>query len=442
MKRANFRCVKENSEGFGLINYNNEYIPIKGMLIDEEGEFEINKNSKNPLKLIKITKKNDALREKPECPFYKECQGCTYQGIKYEHELTLKEEYIKECFSHFRDFTFLGIEQSYNISNYRNKSQKVYKLSKSKRPVCGFYTNTKQLVSITDCKIEAKKIIEVINKFNVILSSNKIDPYDEYTKKGVVKGLTIRYAFNTKELMLVIETASEMFPGRNNIVKDLIRSELNITTIIQSYNKKERILFGKGSILDTILGYKFVLLPNSFYPVNSLGYEALVKDLKKIANFKNTDVVLDINSNISILDIILSSSVNKIIALDSAIENTKIATTNIKLNNIKNIETFTGKSEILLPKLKDNQIDTIIINGSEVLNKDIVNKLRDFKAKKLIYISNDVQNLEKNAFLLGSSNYSLKTLKGYDLAPRTMQTSLVAIFDHKVENFKKEYKNR
>ncbi len=440
MKKANFRCLKEDSEGYGLINYNNEYIRIKGMLVDEEGEFEIDKKSKNPLKLIKITKRNEELREKAECPFYKECQGCTFQGIKYEHELELKDEHIKECFSHFRDFKYLGIEKAYNISNYRNKSQKVYKLSKSKRPVCGFYTNNKQLVSVTDCKVEAKKIIEVINKFNLVLSRNKILPYDEFTKKGIVKGLTVRYAFNTKELMLVIETECEMFPGRNNIVKDILKEDLNITTIIQSYNKKERILYGKGFISDKILDYKFTILPNSFYPINSLGYESLVKDLKQIVNFNSTENILDINSNISILDIILSSSVNKVIALDQSDANSRVANINIKMNNVKNVETLTGKSEILLPKLKDNQIDTIIINGNDELSKDIVNKLKDFKAKKLIYISSDLKSLEKNAFALGSSNYSLKTLKGYDLSPRTTQVTLVAIFDHKVENLNRTNK--
>ena len=39
MKRANFRCLKENSEGFGLINYNNEYIPIYWIFIDDELDF-------------------------------------------------------------------------------------------------------------------------------------------------------------------------------------------------------------------------------------------------------------------------------------------------------------------------------------------------------------------------------------------------------------------
>ena len=441
MKTAIFRCLKEDYDGFGLVNYNNKLIRVKGMVIGEEGEFEIDKNSKNPLKLIKVLKKNDLIREKPNCPFYKECGGCLYQGIKYEHELELKESAIKEAFSHFRDFTILPIEKSYVTLNYRNKSQKVYKLSKSKRAVCGFYTeHSKDLVSITDCKIEAKKIIEIVNKFNQVLAKNHIDPYDEYTKKGIVKTLIVRFGFNSKELMLVIGTVSEMFPGRNNVVKDLLKEDLGISTIIQSYNEKERILFGKGFIVDSIYKYKFKITSNSFYPINSLGYELLIKNIIDMAKLKKNETILDINSNVSILDICLSSYVDKIIAFDSDKENTKVAISNIKLNNITNIDAFSGSLRDNLSKLKDNEINTIIITSPrEGLDKDTINKLSSFKNSKLIIISSNVKSLEQNAYDLASSGYSLKELKPLDLAPRTNQVTLIASFTHKLVNQQNKY---
>ncbi len=431
MKKANFRCLKEDYEGNGLINYNNQFIKINGILKDEEGEFEIEKNSSHPLKLVKIIKRNDKIREKVNCPFYKECTKCKYQGLTYSHELELKDEYIKECFSHFRDFSYLGIEKAYNKDSYRNKTLKAYKLSKAKKVVCGFYVNN-NLVSITDCKIEAKKIIEVINKFNIILSKNHIEPYDNYTKKGIIKSLCVRYGFNSKELMLIIETNSEMFPGRNNVVKDLLKEDLNITTIIQTFNKKERVLYGKGFIVDMVCDYKFKITSNSFFPINSLGYEALIKSLINLDLFKETDNVLDIYSNISLLDIVLSNKVNKIYALSTSKEDSYIAKENIRLNQVKNVELIDGRLSEYLVKLKDNKIDTIIINApSEGLDKDTINKLKDYNAKKLIYISNDIKTLERNAFDLSMSAYSLKVLKGFDLSPRTSQISLVAIFEHK-----------
>ncbi|UKI49963.1 MAG: hypothetical protein L6U99_00400 [Clostridium sp.] len=91
-------------------------------------------------------------------------------------------------------------------------------------------------------------------------------PYDEKTKTGIIRHVLVRYGFNTKELMLVIVTNGEMFPGRNNVIKDLLKQNLPITTIIQNFNArdtsivlgdKEKVLYGPGFINDKIGPYTF-----------------------------------------------------------------------------------------------------------------------------------------------------------------------------------------
>ena len=446
-KSAIFRCLKEDFSGNGLVNYNNKFYRVNGMLKDEEGEFLIDKtNTKNPLKLVKVIKKSND-RIKPMCPFYLECGGCQYQAISYEHELNLKDNYLKDIFSKFRDFKYLGLDSMPSPYYYRNKCQMVYKLSKSKRAVCGFYEDHSQkIVSVTECKIEAKKITEIINAFNKILAKNKIDPYDQFSKKGIVKNLIVRYGYNTKELMLIIVTNGEMFPGRNNVVKDLLKLNLGITTIIQNYsyndNKKitnrDRILYGPGFIYDTIGKAKFKISALSFYPINTLSSEMTYKLIKEMANFKGNETVLDTYTGVGCLDICLANSVKKIFAIETNKLSYKDALENAKINNINNIEFINENYIDAINKLIDNGIDTIITSPTrDGLDKPFIDALKNSLVKKIVYISNNPQSLEKNAFELGNAGYSLKLLKGIDAFPRTSNLSAIAIFELNKKNNKR-----
>ena len=76
-------------------------------------------------------------------------------------------------------------------------------------------------------KEESNNIIKNINQ---ILTKNKIMPYDERTRSGIIRHIYIRYGFNSNEIMLVFVTNGEMFPGRNNVIKDIINANLGITT--------------------------------------------------------------------------------------------------------------------------------------------------------------------------------------------------------------------
>ena len=87
--------------------------------------------------------------------------------------------------------------------------------------------------------------------------------------------------------MVVIVTPTELFPGRANFVKELLKLEPNITTIVQNIQSrdtsivlgtKERVLYGKGFIIDELCGLKFKLSPRSFFQINPPQTEKLYQN--------------------------------------------------------------------------------------------------------------------------------------------------------------------
>ena len=82
----------------------------------------------------------------------------------------------------------------------------------------------------------------------------------------------------TGQVMVVLVTAQPVLPGAKNFVKALLteagKQGVTITTIVQNVNSRrtsvvlgeaEKVLYGKGFILDTLCGKTYAISPRSFY---------------------------------------------------------------------------------------------------------------------------------------------------------------------------------
>ena len=234
------KCIKEDFFGNGIVIYKDEERKIPGLMEGEIGLFEPVKNGKyTNLHLLDI-KKVSPDRCEPKCPVYKECGGCQFLHTTYEHELKIKTEYMKDLFKTSRSVKIADVIPMDNPYSYRDKCQMTYKLSKSKKVVCGFYEEkSHKIVPITNCMIQSDKATAIIDGINKALTKNKIEPYDEKTGRGVVRHVVIRIGEYTNEIMVSLVTNGEMFPGRKNVINDILKQNLGITTIVQNYNDRD-----------------------------------------------------------------------------------------------------------------------------------------------------------------------------------------------------------
>ena len=141
--------------------------------------------------------------------------------------------------------------------------------------VSGVYeANTHRVVPIESCLIEDQKADEIIGTIRGMLKSFKIKTFDEDTGYGLLRHVLIRRGFATGDIMVVLVTASPVFPSKNNFVRALREKHPEITTIVQNINgrdtsmvlgDRENVLYGKGYIEDILCGFRFrISLLNRF----------------------------------------------------------------------------------------------------------------------------------------------------------------------------------
>ena len=142
---------------------------------------------------------------------------------------------------------------------FRNKIQVPFQYDKQHRLVYGFYkSKTHNVVYNPDCVIEDKRANKILADLKNLFISFNIEPYNEDTRKGFIRHVLIKTSYYYDEIMLVLITNEVEFKNKNNFLKELIKLNPNIVSIIQNVNKrdtnvilgeKEILLYGKGYII-------------------------------------------------------------------------------------------------------------------------------------------------------------------------------------------------
>lgn len=430
------KCVRETFDGKGIIAFKDKEYQIANLLKGEEGVFSLNSYGRPILEKIENP---STRRKKTYCSAYNVCGGCQYLHISYEEELKIKQAYFDDLFKKFTNVDKQPIVGMFDFLAYRNKCQMVYKMSKAKKVTCGFYQeNTHNIIPVNECLLHSSAANNLIKVFNEVLTRNKITPYDEKTKTGVIRHILVRYGFFTKQIMLVIVTNGEIFPGRNNVIKDLLKQNLNITTIIQNVNsrdtsivlgEKERVLYGPGFITDKIGDYTFKISSKSFYQVNPLGMKKLYERAIELAGITSQDYVLDTYCGVGTIGIFAAGKAKHVVGVEINKEAIKDAISNARTNKISNIEFVAQDATFFMQMLAKNQqsVDVVILDPPRTgSSKQFINALGHLNPRTVIYISCEPTTLKKDLYDFSEVGYVVKKLETFDMFPRTFNIETIA----------------
>ena len=363
-----------------------------------------------------------------ECKYFGVCGGCKLLNMPYNKTLEVKLKKVND------NLTKEGIKEkasecipSLNETKYRNKMIIGFKYIKGK-VIAGFYEEgSHKIVDIDKCIMHTDAQNKIFKDFLDIVKKMHIEIYDEDKRCGILRYLLIREAFTTKEIMVVIVVSNEIFPARANLTKELRKRNPNITTIIQNVNsrktsivlgEKQKVLFGPGFIYDYIGEIKFRLAPKSFFQVNPLQALNIYNEVKKLANLKGRETVIDAYSGVSTIAAFISSDAKKVIAIENNKEACLAGIENLKDNGIKNVLIVNDDAtNYLIQEAKlHNTYDVVILDPPRSGSTEaFIKSVASIKAKKVIYVSCEPSTLARDLKVFNGLGYIISSVKSFDM---------------------------
>lgn len=375
-----------------------------------------------------------------KCKVSKYCGGCQYQGIEYKEQLKLKQNNVERLLHSFGKVSnIIGMD---NPLNYRNKVQVSFGYDDKKNVICGNYVpSTHTIVPIDDCMICDIKANEIINSIKKLIVKYSISVFDENSLKGCIRHILIRTT-SLNEYMVVLITGTQNINKKESFIKDILKYNHEITTIVQNINNKHTSMilgvknitfFGKGYVVDELCGLKFRISPSSFYQVNKTQTEVLYREAIKAANLTKNDFVIDAYCGTGTIGLVASKYCDEVLGVEINERAIRDANINMKNNGIKNasfVAADAGKYMSYIAKEKID-VDVLIMDPPRTgADKKFMNAVIKLRPKKIVYVSCNPETLKDNLCYL-NKYYKINTIQPVDMFPYTQHVECVVSMQRK-----------
>lgn len=376
------------------------------------------------------------------CPVHKKCGGCQYQGVPYKEQLKKKEMGVKKLLSTYGAVhPIIGMDDPYH---YRNKVHAVFDRDRKGNPISGVYEKgTHRVVPVESCQIEDQKADEIIGTIRGMLKSFKIKTYDEDTGYGLLRHVLVRRGFSTGEIMVVLVTASPVFPSKNNFVKALRKVHPEITTIVQNINgrgtnmvlgDRENVFYGKGFIEDVLCGCTFRISSKSFYQVNPVQTEKLYGKALELAGLTGKETVVDAYCGIGTIGLIAAKQAKQVIGVELNKDAVRDAISNAKKNKVSNIRFYQADAGKFMVDLTEQgvKVDTVFMDpprsGSD---ETFLRCLVKTGPRKVVYVSCNPETLARDLKYLVNQGYRMNGAWPVDMFGFTDHVETVVLLERK-----------
>ena len=375
-----------------------------------------------------------------KCAVSKYCGGCRYQGLAYEKQLQLKQESVDKLLAKFGKVNkIIGMD---NPFHYRNKVQVSFGYDDYKHVICGNYvTSTHMIVPVEDCQICDEKANEIIGSIKRLVIKHKITIFDERAMKGCIRHVLIRCSSNN-EYMVVLVTGSQTIRNGEQFVKDIVKYNPEVTSIVQSINNKHtsmvlgnrnEVLYGKGYIADNLCGLDFQISASSFYQVNKRQTEVLYNKAIEAANLKGNETLIDAYCGTGTIGLIMSKNVKKVIGVELNKQAVKDANKNMRNNKITNCEFVCDDASNFMSRLAKTKekIDVVVMDpprsGADI---KFLKALVALRPAKVVYVSCNPVTLKEILNYLGKY-YKVKSIQPVDMFSFTEHVETVVNLSRK-----------
>ncbi|MCI7767247.1 MAG: 23S rRNA (uracil(1939)-C(5))-methyltransferase RlmD [Oscillospiraceae bacterium] len=370
------------------------------------------------------------------CPVYKKCSGCQLRNMTYEEQLRFKQIKVDRLMGKLcRPEKILAAE---NPEGYRCKVQGAFDF-KNGKTVSGVYqSSTGGVIAVSRCPINDERADRIITAVKKTALSLKIPVWCSYNGRGFLRHVLVRIAGNTGEIMAIIVGAAENFPSKTAFVNSLLEKCPEITTLIFSVNRSDKmtlgdrceVLYGNGYIEDIICNKRIRISPKSFAQVNPAQAEKLYELAVKSARLTGKETVIDAYCGIGAMSLMAAEKAKKVYGCEINRSAVNDAVINAKLNNTENAEFICSDSGKFLAEFNEAGLkaDVVILDPARAgCDRKFLSELLKAAPERIVYVSCDPETQARDVFFLIKNGYKLKKLMPVDMFPFTNHVECIAV---------------
>ncbi|MGL5206603.1 MAG: 23S rRNA (uracil(1939)-C(5))-methyltransferase RlmD [Acidaminococcaceae bacterium] len=392
-------------------------------------------------RVTEILKTSDD-RCEPVCPIYEECGGCQLQHLSYDAQLKIKTQQVKDALTrigHLKHTDVLPTLRAAEPTFYRNKMQFPVSTTEGQLEIGCFAAATHRVVNVDNCFIQKEKNNKIIAVVREWMHKYHISAYNEDKGTGIVRHVMGRVGVHTGDVMVVLVTATYDIPHVKELAQMLRQNIPGLKSFVQNINKrhtnvimglKDRVIYGKSTIRDTLGTLKFNISPQSFFQVNSEQAEKLYNKAVEFAALTGKEIVFDVYCGTGTISLFLAKHAKAVYGIEIVPPAITDARRNAEDNHCDNATFILGDAARKLPELLEQGIkpDIVLLDPPRAgCEERVLSSIVNVKPKRIVYVSCNPSTLARDLAYLSKHGYDVPTVQPVDMFPMTAHVECVAL---------------
>ena len=377
----------------------------------------------------------------------KNCGGCPMLGMDYAAQLKQKEETVKKLLGKYGPVEHIrGMETPYH---YRNKVISTFTTGWGGKLTSGIYAaNSHKVLPVESCLLQDEVLDKTMQAVRAAANACRYQPYDEDKGTGFVRHCLLRRGVATGQVMVVLVTAQPVLPGAKNFVKALLTEAaqrgVTVTTVVQNVNSRktsvvlgeaEKVLYGKGFILDTLCGKTYAISPRSFYQINHAQTEVLYGLAVEAAKLTGKEVVLDAYCGIGTIGLTAADHAKQVVGVELNRDAVQDAIGNARHNGVKNARFFAADATrwIREAAAAGEKADVIFMDPPrEGSTPEFLASVARMAPKRVVYVSCNPVTLARDLATLTKLGYKAEGFTPVDMFPHTEHVEAIVSLQREI----------
>ena len=359
-------------------------------------------------------------------------------NLPYAEQLRWKEKRVRILLDRYGPvLPILGMADPYH---YRNKVQAAFKTLRNGRTVSGVYqSGTHHVVPVDSCLLEDETADRIIVTIRSMLRGFKIPVYDEDTGRGLLRHVLVKRGFTSGEVMVVLVCAKPSLPSAKHFVPALRETHPEITTILLNHNpyatnlvlgQNERVLYGKGTIEDTLCGKVFRISARSFYQINPVQTEALYQTAIDFADLHGSETVIDAYCGIGTIGLAASDKAGAVVGVELNRDAVRDAIFNCRRNGVNNARFYCADAgDFMTAMAQDGDTADVLFMDPPRAGSSpaFLRAAVTLAPKRIVYISCNPETQARDLQTLVSNGYTVRKIQPVDMFPHTNHVETVVL---------------
>ncbi|KAF3977227.1 MAG: 23S rRNA (uracil(1939)-C(5))-methyltransferase RlmD [Methylococcales symbiont of Iophon sp. n. MRB-2018] len=369
------------------------------------------------------------LRVDPECPHFGICGGCSFQHVKNEAQISIKEGLLTEQFNRIGKIDIPEIWQPLTgpYWGYRRKARMGVKyVAKKDRVLVGFRERRNPfLAEIESCKVMSPSVGEKLMDLSEMIGSLTIK--DKIPQIEVAIGdedcvLAFRVleppSAEDKERMRAFGHQHKMHiclqsKGPDSIVPIEGEPEIALTYVLSEQNIK--------------INFK----PAMFIQVNYEINKKMVNRVIETLDLNENDNVLDLFCGLGNFTLPMATKAGHVVGVEGDLPLLNHAKENAILNKLDNVEFFVAdlNKDVSDQAWAKQKFNKVMLDPSRAGAAKVLHNLKYWKPDLIMYVSCNPSTLARDAaILVNELGYKLLKAGVIDMFPQTGHVESIALF--------------